>query len=366
MLRRKVYIENQRVLADSGEIIIDINVTDPISALWFDIRAINGAINNVNNPVAGCIDTIQLLDGGDVICSLSGVELLVNAIEKLRSIPAQLVTEVPNGYQSMNAPLLFGRWFGDQQFSFVAGSFKNPQIRFKWNLGAVRAVGADSYVTGSGRLTIVADVMEGAPNPVAIITAKRHYLFATAGSGVEAVELPTDQPIKALQLRSALLAGAALAGITHVKLHGDQSKVVILDHDRYNWIEGLTVFHNALVYKHSFHAMDGVTVYPLLKYLESVNIEPQGPDEVTGYVSNGAGQGLLYVYRAGAAAVANINLVALVTGYMPFNSVYQEFGDYDDPNTWLNPSGFKSLRLELTQNVAAAQCSIVLEQARPL
>lgn len=364
MLRRQTYIENRRVLADSGEITLDINVTDPITALHIEVRATNGATDNIANTLAQCIDTFQIVDGSDVLVSLSGRELLTYAISKLRTVPYQLISELGGNVQNLYAPILFGRWFGDQQFAFAPSRHKNPQIRFKWNLANVTAVGATGFVSGSGLLTVWADVMEGAPDPSGILTAKRHYSFTTAASGIEYVSLPIDQTIKAILIRSFKAATGGLSGISNLKLHGDNSKVVFFDQRASDFLRFLTPLSYPLVYKHIFHAANGNTIYPILKQDETMNLSPESTDSVAAYSNYGIGEGAVTLFTAGAADANKRNLAAIVSGFLPFNTAYKELGDYDDPTTWLDPSSFKSLMLELTESVVSADASIVLEQAR--
>jgi len=365
MLRRLAYIENRKVLADNGEVTSDVTVRDPITALWVELRATNGASGNKANLLAQCVDAIELIDGSEVLVSLDGYEAFARAAYKMQYIPYNLVCETEGLTQNLYVPILFGRYLGDQQLAFDPTKFSNPQVRFKWNLAAVRAVGATGFVSGSATLTIVADVMEGAAAPSGMVTAKQHYAFTTAASGVEYIDLPTDQVLKALYIRCHENGVGQFANITNVKLNCDQGKFVPFDMRRTDLLRYLTMYYPPFHYKHIFKVANGDTVYFIPKLDEQFAFQPEVADCVVTAPNNGIGEATCSVYVAGSASTTARNVWALVHGWLPFGVTYLPFGDPDDPSSWFQPQTFRSVRLELTQGNAGASAAVVVEQARP-
>jgi hypothetical protein len=361
-MRRHTYIENRRVLADSGEITVDINVRDPITSIWLEVRATNGATYNKNNSLASCIDSVDLIDGGNVLWSLDGYELLALTAYRLGFIPYNLVEEIPGNTQNLSVCLMFGRWFGDTEYSFDPAQFSNPQIRFKWNLANVNAVGATGYVSGTGRLTIFADVMEGAASPQAMIVAKELYAFTTAASGDETIDMPIDKRLKGLLVRSASNSGGGLYGISQLKLSGDNDKFIPFDMRKTDFQRWLTLKAKPFSYKHNFVSANGGTLYPILKQDEGVSLIGEIADLVLEYTNHGIGNGTVTIYTAGSADTAQRNLYGVVTGWMPYASGYIELGEWDDPSTWLDATVFKKLKLILTQDAASSSAFVVVEQ----
>lgn len=362
MLRRQAYIENRRVLADSGEIVTDINIKDPISALWLEFRATNGATDNVAAIVPDVVDLVELIDGGKVIFSLTGHQLFSYSAFRLGYIPYNLISELGGNVQSLFACIPFGRWLGDQQMAFDPSRFSNPQLKLKWNLANIRAVGATGFLSGSATWTIFGDIMEGAPQPVGYISAKQHYQFSTAASGTEYIDLPNDYPLKGLMIRSYKATAGGLAGVSNIKLNCDQGKAVPFDISKTDWQRLSTLYAPEFHYKHVFHAKNGDTLYPLLKQDESIALHPESGDNVIGYVDYGIGEGALSLLVGGAAQTNKTNLYGHVHGFLPLACAYMPMGEYDDPNTWLDISAYNSRKLELTQNSASAACSVVIEQ----
>lgn len=364
MMRRETYIENRKVLADSGQVVCDIKVKDPITALWIEVRATNGATDNVANVVADTVDSIEVIDGAEVLFSMTGKEFFAYSCYRLGYVPYNLITELGSNVQNLFGAILFGRWLGDRQIAFDPSKFSNPQVRVKWNLANTRAVGATGFLSGSGTLTVIADIMEGAPSPSHYIMAKEHYSFTTAASGTEYIDLPTDYPMKGLMLRSYKATEGGLAGLSNIKLSCDQGKFIAFDMRKTDWQRLITLLTQPFHYKHIFHGKDTDVAYPLLKQDEAMSFAPETGDNVIAYLNYGIGEGALDVYVAGSAQTNRINITSIVEGWLPMAAAYKSLGEYDDPETYLDLSSFKSARLELTQDSASAAASVVIEQLK--
>lgn len=362
MLQRWAYILNRYVLADSGELTVPLGLRDPITSLGIELRAQNGASYNHNNPMAKCLTTFEIIDGSKVLFSLTGAQLFAYTAYRLGYIPEQLVAEPPGLYQNLFAQILFGRWWGDGTYAFDPSKFVNPQLRVKWNLGAVNTVGATGYLSGTGQLTVLADVREGIAAPQAFLQAKQVYQFTTAASGVTYVDLPLDQRLKALMVRSASDSGGGLYGISNLKMTADQDKFIPFDLRTTDFERLQSLKNRPFRYHHFHHIKSGDVVYPFLKYLQESKYTPEPADTVVGSTTIGDGSETVTVYIAGSATSSYQNVRTLQTGYMPFHTGYHDLGEWDDPNTWFDPTAYKALQLQLTNNVASSDASVVVEQ----
>ena len=365
MLRRLTYLENRKTLADSGTLQTDINVRDPITALWVQFRGTNGGTDNKANLMAQCVSKIEVIDGGEILYSLSGEQSYALACYRLGYMPYQQVTEVPGNTQTLDVPLMFGRWFGDPQFALDPTKFVNPQVRVTWDLAAVRAVGATGYLTATGELTVVADIMEGGPSPVGVLKAAEQYSFTAAASGVEYVDLPRDYPYRRIMIRAAEAGSYVPAILTNAKLNVDQGRYVPFDFNVEDYFTYLTRINPAFVYKHEFHAKDGDTIYMIPKYDEGVALLCSTGNYVVGYGNAAYGQGTCRLYVGGVASGAERNLHGVISGWMPFYCFPIDFGDPSNPEDFFPAPSFRSVRLELTQGNAGGAVSVVVEQAKP-
>jgi hypothetical protein len=365
MYRRLVYLQNRKTLADSGQDTTDVNVTDPITALWVEVRATNGATSNKANLVADCVSKIELIDGSEVFCSLSGKQALALTAYRLGYIPYQLISEEASNVQNLAVPLLFGRWPGDSMFAFNPRVHIRPQIRVTWNLAAVRAVAATAFATGTGQLSLIADVMTGVSDPQGMLTAKEQYTWVTAASGITYIDLPTDWPYRRLLLR-AYKAGSAINGVvSNVKLQANQDQVVFFNHRMTDLLRLMTMYQSPFVYKHMFRGVNADTIYPILKQEEAVNLNAETGDATLAYQNYGLGQGALTFTVGGSAVSSPATFSGNVSGWAPFGVVDIPFGDPWSPDEWLQANEYKSLRLEATNAVASGAGEVVVEQARP-
>lgn len=361
MIRRFSYILNRFSLTDSGTLTIPINLRDIITALWIEFRATNGATSNKNNPVHSNVQAIELIDGGDVISSISGAQAFAATMYGLGWAPYTLLSEFPGSSQNLSYCMRFGRYLGDTQYAFDPSQYKNPQVRVTWNLGTVRAVGATSYVTATGTLTIYAEIMEGAPNPQGFLGLKQLYQFTTVAAGIQPILLPTDQKIKAIMIRSANALGGFIYGVSNVKLQADQSKVVFFDARDTDLVRYATLRNPPFSYKHYFYCRNADTIFPLLKTDEAIAGHSDAGDRTFSYMNTGIGNGAVAVFSAGVADANDRNFIAEVLGWTPEHCTWLDLGDWGDPSTWLDPSTYKALQLELTQNAAGGVASVVLE-----
>lgn len=359
-IERYTFIEKERPLPDSGEYVTDIKLTDPITALMFEFRATNGATSNKAQTIADVVDEIAILDGANVVMSLTGKQAVALDAYLRGYIPYHTITEAANMTQNMFVKIPFGRWDEDTELALSPKSFSNPQIRVRWNLANVRAVGATGFTSGSATFSAIAKVVETLPIPKGYRRYVKHYSFTTASSGTEIVELPTSAPVRGILLGSLSGYYAALAGLYSIRLTLDQGKVIVFELtprvakalmlDTYGWFD----------YKHTFMAADGDTLYAILRERTAFAMNAGTADTVATIGNADTGAETIALKTAGAAGTLQ-NVQAVVKGLCPHGMIYIPFGTYDDPNTWLQAQNYRSVRLELDQVSANAAVSIVLD-----
>jgi len=359
-IERYTYIENNRPLADSGEYVTDIKVTDPITKLLFEFRATNGGTANKAQTVADVVDEIAILDGANVVMSLTGKQLVALDAYLRGALPYHVISEAASATQNLFVSIPFGRWDEDVDMALSPRAFSNPQIRVKWNLANVRAVGATGFLTGSATFSAIAKVVETLPVPKAYRRYVKHYSFTTAASGTEVVELPTSAPIRGIMLGSLTSTGAALVGFSKIRVTLDQGKIVVFDLIPRDAKRLMWEMYGWFTYKHTFVGADGDSIYSILRERTAFALVAATADTVATLSTNDTGAEVLALKTAGAAAT-NQNINANVTGLCPHGYIYIPFGTYDDPNTWLQAQNYRSVRLELEQNAAGASAYVVLD-----
>lgn len=360
MNRRVTYVQNRTVLADSGEYTVNLGLRDIITSIGIEFRATNGATSNINNTLPENITSVELIDGSKVLYSLSGKQMTALTMYHRGYIPYNLFSEVPGNTQNALGEMSFGRWHGDQIYALDPSRFANLQLRVKWNLATKTAVGATGYVTGTLTFTAWAEVMEGAQAPQGYLSERLHYAFTTVASGHVYIDLPLDQRLRAIMVGSESDSGAGLYGISNLKFSADQDKFVAFDLRKTDFQRYITLKNGPFHIKQQFMASNGDTIYPVVKQDEAVMVNPSSGDTTITVANNGDGSEVIGLTTGGSAASTDQMIDGLIDGWEPYHYAYWDFGEYDDPNSWFDPTPYRSVRLDLTNDVASSTASVVL------
>ena len=350
---------------DSGEYTVDITPREPITCLWVKFQATNGGTQNKANTLPECISAIEVIDGADVVFSLDGKEAYALACHAMKRMPLCMFDEVWDEAQTAMIPIMFGRYLGDSELAFDPTKYSNPQVRVKWNLATVRAVGATGYLTNSLQLSIIADLMIGVSAPAALLSGKQVYTYTTAAGGTEYVEMPRDEPWRMMLLRGHKAANPFHWIYDEVKLSCDGGKFVPFD------LRGWDIFMRQSLYGPKFHyhhrmaAVNDDTIQCVLRQEEV----PSGwssarNDTVFAYDNAGAGQAGVSIYSAGVAQVAKTQFDVDWNGWNPYAVVPIRFGRPDEIGDFFPAQNYGSIRLEIKAGVVGAKQYIFLQTLR--
>ena len=365
-LERIVYLEKGKVLDDSGSDTIKLNINEPISFLEFHWGATNGATNNQASHLHQCVSKIELVDGADVIYSLPMVQMqALNFFERGR-IPLMNLTEWAGDGAREACYMNFGRHPYDPELAFLPSRFANPQIKITWDLATVNAVGATGFVSGTGRLSILAHVLPPATAPRGWLMAKEIYSFSSAASGDERVDLPLDYPYRLLTIRSLESGMDFRENISNLKLSLDQDKIILFDLETFRLQELNRDWFGPHQVGTKFDRAHGDTVVILTNELDGLMLMSDEAAAVpyTGYAwSSNFGLNLLDVAGGGAHS-GDSEIRCTEWGYTFHNTVAWPFGNIQDIESWFRPDQYRSIRTILTQANAGAAVSICLQQFR--
>jgi len=366
MFYRQTYLADNQVLADSGTTTLDINVTDPITALWFKFQATNGGTSNRSNMLAHCISAVEVIDGADVLFSMDGAQALALGAYQLGRLPRQEIDEQASAVFTLNFPILFGRYIGDSEYSFDSGRFVNPQIRISWNLAAVRAVGATGFLTGTLALSVVAHIMEGAGAPSRLLMSKEIYTWPSVAAATQYIDLPVDYPYRGIMCQGVLAGNPWHWMWDQLRINCDGGKFIAMNQRGWDLINQSTMYQDRFHYRHDFAAGNGLVLATLVGEFETMTLLPAAiVDCVAEYSSTGAGNGSIQVRTAGILDGALRHFLADVTGYNPFDCLYIPFGIQDKPGDWFPAPTFRGVKFEVRAGVNAAAMAVVLVQDRP-
>lgn len=362
---REVYLEKDKALADSGTETIEIATADPISELELKFYATNGATSNKDNPIARVVTKIEVFDGSDKLFSMDGRQAAALYAYQSHGGYRETQNEAPNYVKGIRIPLRFGRWLWDPIYALIPQAFRNLQMKVSWNLAEVRAVGATGYVTGSAKMSLIVKVIEGleAP-PVGFFMSKEHYAFTSAASGEERIALPTDYPYVAMQLRAWESGVDINDSITNLKLSLDHDKDIPFDIATSDAVAQLLEKYGEWNFTHFGYGDDAEAHEHWFGSSSGAQATAQSAGIICAVTALSGGKHTMSQLTHGGVAQSPLNFFLLVTGQALYHTLYREFGDIEDPTTWLNAPGVGDIKLILTQGNAGAATNVVLTQAR--
>jgi hypothetical protein len=336
---------------------IDLNMADPISAITVFFRGQNSSDTPLAHP-AKMVSKIELVDGSDVLMSLSGMQAqAVDFYHNSRPLGNKpMYTDDDWTKQVFN--LFFGRSTYDPLLALDPKKFKNPQLKITHN----KALGGSTC--DHGYLQVWAHCFdEKTVTPEGFLMAKDVYSFALGNGTYEHIDLPTDFPYRMMLIRSLKATSAIWELFRQVKLSSDQDKHVILDGDVEQLLKLLDTKFGP--YTETIQGRVGTgAVGHYLTPTSNANATIIGyggtRDYFAGYQPWG---GYIETYASNALA----RFQCTMHGYAPHGALCIPFGDLGDPADWFDVTALGSLSLRILSEsglTTSDTCDIVLQQLR--
>jgi len=353
---RTVTILARSDLGASGTKVIDINLQDVVSALTFRIEA-----TVVGTPwlahLLDCVSKIELVDGSDVLCSLSayqmdGLHFLDTG--KLANLEVESFYDTTlDGFAAM----LFGRYLHDTELAFDPKQFRNPQLRITYDATTVMALATHVY------LTVLAECFdEKVPSPIGFLRNTEHYRYTSVIDQYKYIDLPTDMPLRKLIVQPKLYAFAPVSSLAEIRLSEDNDKRVPFDLD-YVHLRAL-MFHQFGDVEYSFVSL----THSGSPWHIFTPVADMGPVEALDVTSIAA---VRLEGQAGARLIISTatNTDAVMGrghGRIPCFMVCYPFGDQMDMADWYDVTKVGSLRLRIKDGAAVGDAStrVILQQLR--
>ena len=339
-----------------GTMVIDLDMKDIMSKIQINVEIeSSGAVHT--DHMASAISNIELIDGSDVLYSLSGKECQALDYYQTGKMPFNAITDRDGNDAIMVFNLNFGRWLHDEKLALDPGKFRNPQLKITHNYQAFDAA------VSVARMEVRAYLFdEKVPTPEGFLMAKEHYQFAT---GVEATFEYIDMPVDYMTRRYMILGTAedyfCQQVVNAVRLSEDNSKRIPYDtqvwqllkmlHQMYPRIEEYGHFGflaaTRVIYASPTQDIVMNAVGAAATQIIGVSEVPTKMPITTGITADGA-------------------VHAQISGYDPHYSFILPFGKPDETEDWYDVTKIGNLKLRLKAGSAGADntVEIVTEQLR--
>jgi len=358
MNHRITTIFAQKTFAADATEIMDINLSDPISALVFDLQIHNSAAGSMTLHPLASISKVEIVDGSDVLFSLSALEMDALDWYNNKSFRSNYNYGLAGGYICRYVGLQFGRKLWDPLFAFDPTKFTNPQLKFTIDLdgGGLNP----TYVKVAVHALCFDEKMI---SPVGFMMAKEIKSWVPTGAGHEYTDMPTDHVYRKLLLKCQTAGTEPGQLITSIKLSEDQDKRVIFDQQPNDLIRMLLAGWPQVEEDYWF-ALNTSNRYLMIAPSQAVTAYGEVwaavavAQDPAFYDGDGG--------RLKTIAAANpSNTQIHVRGWLPHGVFLIPFGDQDDPDDWFDVTGIKSLRADVNVFAAATGgLQLFLEQVR--
>lgn len=363
---REHYFKRESTVADSDTVIIDINVTDPISYITVEYEARNGITSCKDHALHHDVSRIELVDGSEVLWSLNMEQAIALNVAELGVMPHNYLTEKGSEVQEESCIIHFGRYPDDPDYYFDPSRYKNPQLRLVHELKIANDGG---FTTGTGKVTVKARIIEeGAHAYAGYLMSKEKYSWTSTGSGDETVDLPQDYPYRKLLIQAKADGITPEEILTKIKLSCDADKYVPFDAYTED-IADLNLRTVGLVNNvKRVKLADGEYKYFELYSIKHASIFAEGAHIEASPFDIDANQITVNAYNFTNLASPTyqtepVNMLAKVVGLAPFGIYQIPFGNQDDETTWFPASLFSDIKLTATQG-GGGDCAIILQQLR--
>jgi len=356
---REVELLPIKSVGASGTETIDINVDEPVTSLDVYFRATNGAAVADTVPPEGCIDKIEIVDGGKVYWSTSGPQAVAAAVYETGKWPAGNNDERANNGQYILIPLLFGRYIGDEEFAFSPTKLLNPQIKVTWTRNALHT--AAGYTLG-----IRVKTMQGVTSASRALMVKSVRSWTSAGAGIDGTDLPVDLDIRKLYIGLWKTMRLWSEMLTHLKMDCDVGKLIMFDITSARFVDMMKDFFPPVGHHATICMDDGVWKESFLGNLLGTAVNSGSPGYFANAWSAFASRYQQWSQTDAGVAAADVASTLYVEGYLPWTVLCYPFGRQQEPDTWFKASRYGQVKLELTQGEAAVPFSILLQCPTPL
>lgn len=340
--------------------IIDLDVVDPISQLLIELAVTNGGSGAPAAHAIACLPKIELVDGSDVLFSLSGYEAEAVDIYHNKKMRSNWNPYLSGMDVQRFIAINFGRFLWDPILAFDPKKFRNPQLKLTLDIDA------GGISATPNKLQVWANMFDQKEvSPIGFLMHKEVKDYARVASAHEYTDLPRDYPYRKLFLRCQRAGYEPNVMVNNIKLSEDQDKRIIINHD------AETIFRNIaqdnpmlteLIYTGAGLVSQNKYCTPTTRVVLNAN---------TWDTTAGAGEIAVYDGDGGRFKIitgtASKNVQVAVNGWMPHATWEIPFGDQLDMDDWFDVTKVGSLKADIETGSLAIdteKIQIFLQQLR--
>ncbi len=337
----------------AGTKTLDINLADPISRIVIQFKGTNNGSVITAHP-AKMISKIEVVDGSDVLFSLSGTECQALNYYDKGKMPLEVVNYCNDIMAIVTFELNFGRYLWDPVFAFDPKKFTNPQLKITHNM----ALGGS--VPDAGELAVFAHIFdEKEITPTGFLMNKEQYGYTLVAGATEHIDLATDYPYRKLLLQAMSTSLQPWQQYNQIKLDQDNGRKMIINDEKVSNL--LKLIGEFPQFQEIIEAptKNGTQTIPCAAGYERAAVLTGMSADADAYLTQTYGGSI----KVADSAAAVIDMI--VSGFCPHNTFCLPFGLQNEPEDWFKVEDIGSLRLSLKGGGSASgTCEVISQQIR--
>lgn len=334
--RQPVLLDTTNFTA-SGTKKIDLDLLDPITRLTIIMWVTNTTYVPTGHPM-DCLTSLEIVDGSEVICSLSGVAAQAMSYYDDGTMDGNELNYESGAKCKASVTLNFGRWLYDEMFALDPKKYNNLQLKITHNY----ALGGCS--PASINIRVIADMFdEKMISPEGFLRSQEIFSYAPVASAKEYVDLPTEVPLRKLLIMNTNDNEEVHLEFEKVKIVEDEGKRVVFDCDTIDLLRTMEARYNRFgEYVSGRVGTAGEEFY--LTQCKDIMFGIIGGSTTAAYYHGAWSGGRLRSLKGSATQVFGGH----VTGRCPHGAVPIFFGKQDDPNDWWDLSRVGKAQAQIT------------------
>jgi len=339
----------------AGTKTIDLNENAPLSKLVIRYKGTNNGSTPTAHP-AKMVTKIEVVDGSDVLYSMSGVEAQAMDFLEAGELPFN-ICEYENDIQCCATyDLNFGRFPWDRDFALDLRTFKNPQLKITHN----KALGGSS--PDASTMAVFGYTFDDPqPSPTNFLMTKELYSYTLTAGANEYITLPRDYPYRILMPQSYETVYPFNTQFANFYWYADNKRRVFIDGvSGSEWAKLMT--HDDMVEEN----FAGLGTGSAVSYYQAGTYEGYGVG-----IGRSHSQTTLIVGQPSGPRIQVTNdssesFAVHETGYMAFGGTNLCMHDMNDPKAWFDPNEYGDVELQITAgDSASGTINVCLSQSRP-
>jgi len=362
---RQPYLRRGYALPRAGTLPIPIEIEDPIVDFYIDMYATNNAHYNCRSPIKYVLNSVQIVDGSDVLFALDAEEILALDFYHYKESLHMGIDERADQVQHCDFDIPLGLGRVDPVVAFDPTRFSNPMLILDWDLDNVTPFSFGGWADPQDlAVTIMADVIDEAPaRPEGYLMTKQVVEYSTGvAGGNEYISLPTDYPYRTMFLRANAHCSLPEAIITKARHDCDEQKYQPFEIYTDDWAKWDKKWYGFWHQGYWFTLSGGSTTTRDLNLRGNLAVAG-GADAShtdTSVYKPSTCMELDIISPAGAEANHHVK----ADGTLPMGTFAWPYGDPDQPEEWLDITTHRKSRLTLESGVADTLVQVFLTQYR--